>query len=193
MGVNLEGATQTAIRSGTTLAASRLEAPEIPPGITVDVAALPWAPLRWSGVQRRMVFDFRDTPFARRSVPLRLLSGTTTPPFRTTAPIDVFVVGGDLSVGDRTADRAAAWGSKTVCGSRPRPPSARPRSSGPRADAARRAPAAPHGLRGAQDRPHVVLAGLTSRPASGQKGPARPSARLSARSPGPAAARPRPA
>ena len=130
MGVNLEGATHTAISYGTTLAASRLEAPviypsedavrgevlhtgatpgeienhapEILPDINVDVDALPWAPLRWTGVQRRMVFDYRETAHDRRNVQLRLLPGTTTPPFEATAPIDAFVVGGDLSAGGQT-------------------------------------------------------------------------------------------
>jgi hypothetical protein len=125
MGINLEGATHTAISYGETLAASRLEAPviypsedavkgevlhtgatpgeienlapEILPDMNVPLEALPWAPLRWPGVQRRMVFDYRETAHDRRNVQLRLLPGTTTPPFETTAPIDVYVIGGDLS------------------------------------------------------------------------------------------------
>ena len=127
MGINLEGATHTAISYGQTLAASRLEAPviypsedavrgevlhtgatpgeienlapEILPDINVPLESLPWAPTRWTGVQRRMVFDYRDTEHDRRNVQLRLLPGTTTAPFEATAPIDLFVIGGDLSAG----------------------------------------------------------------------------------------------
>ena len=130
MGINLEGATHTAIAYGETLAASRLEAPviypsedavrgevlhtgatpgeianhapEILPDLNVPLDAIPWAPLRWTGVQRRMVFDYREAAVDRRNVQLRLLPGTTTPPFETTAPIDVYVVGGDLSAGGET-------------------------------------------------------------------------------------------
>ena len=130
MGINLEGATHTAISYGQTLAASRLEAPviypsedsvkgevlhtgataaeianhapEILPDINVPLDALPWAPLQWAGLQRRMVFDYRETEHDRRNVQLRLLPGTRTPPFETTAPIDLYVVGGDLSANSRT-------------------------------------------------------------------------------------------
>lgn len=127
MGINLEGATHTAISYGETLAASRLEAPviypsedsvkgetlhtgasrgeienfapEILPDINIPLESLPWAPLRWPGVQRRMVFDYRETEHDWRNVQLRLLPGTVTTPFETTAPIDIYVVGGDLSAG----------------------------------------------------------------------------------------------
>lgn len=130
MGINLEGATHTAISYGQTLAASRLEAPviypsedavkgevlhtgatsgavenlapEILPDINIPLESIPWAPTRWTGVQRRMVFDYRETAHDRRNVHLRLLPGTTTPPFETTAPIDLFVVGGDLSAGGQS-------------------------------------------------------------------------------------------
>lgn len=131
MGINLEGATHTAISYGETLAASRLEAPviypseesvrgevlhtgatageienlapEILPDINVGLETLPWAPLRWGGVQRRMVFDYRETEHDRRNVQLRLLPGTVTAPFQTTAPVDLFVIGGDLSAGGEMA------------------------------------------------------------------------------------------
>ena len=130
MGINLEGATHTAIAYGETLAASRLEAPviypsedsvrgevlhtgatpgeienhapEILPDLNVPLDAIPWAPTLWRGVQRRMVFDYRETGHDRRNIQLRLLPGTETAPFETTAPIDVFVVGGDLSAGGET-------------------------------------------------------------------------------------------
>lgn len=130
MGINLEGATHTAISYGETLAASRLEAPviypsedsvrgevlhtgasageienlapEILPDINVDVDAIAWAPLTTPGVQRRMIFDYRETEHDRRNLQLRLLPGTRVPPFLASAAVDVFVLGGDLSAGGET-------------------------------------------------------------------------------------------
>ena len=132
VGINLEGATHTAIAYRPTLAASRLEAPviypsedsvrgevlhtgatappdggeivnanpEIMPDINVDLEALPWQGTQVAGLQRRMVFDYAQTEFARRHAELRLLPYTRVPPFRTTAALDVFVIGGDLSFND---------------------------------------------------------------------------------------------
>ena len=126
MGINLEGATHSAIAYSQTLMASRLEAPviypsedavkgevlhtgatpgqianaspEIMPDINIPLESLPWLATQVAGVQRRMIFDYAKTPFARRNVELRLLPYTRMPPFRTSAPADVFIIGGDLSV-----------------------------------------------------------------------------------------------
>lgn len=126
MGINLEGATHSAIAYSQTLTASRLEAPviypseastrgevlhtgatpgeianaspEIMPDINVPLESLPWLATQVAGVQRRMIFDYGETPFARRNVQLRLLPYTRMPPFRTTAPVDLFVIGGDLAL-----------------------------------------------------------------------------------------------
>lgn len=134
MGINLEGATHTAIAYRDTLAASRLEAPviypseasvrgevlhtgatapgpgdeivnahpEILPDINIDLETLPWLATQVAGVQRRGIFDYAQTAFERRNVQLRILPHTALPPFRTTAPVDVFVVGGDLAVNGET-------------------------------------------------------------------------------------------
>ncbi len=50
-------------------------------------------------MQRRLIFDYAETEHDRRNVQLRLLPGTRLPAFRTTAPLDLFVIGGDLSIG----------------------------------------------------------------------------------------------
>ena len=134
MGINLEGATHTAIAYQSTLAASRLEAPviypseasvrgevlhtgaaapadggeivnahpEIMPDINIDLETLPWLGTQVAGVQRRGVFDYAQTQFHRRNAQLRLLPYTQVPPFTTTAPVDVFVIGGDLSLNGET-------------------------------------------------------------------------------------------
>ena len=132
MGINLEGATHSAIAYSQTLTASRLEAPviypseasvkgevlhtgatspadggeivnaspEIMPDINIPLESLPWLATQVAGVQRRMIFDYHETAFARRNVQLRLLPGTALPPFRTTAPADMFIIGGDVKLND---------------------------------------------------------------------------------------------
>lgn len=127
MGINLEGATHSAISYAPTLMASRLEAPviypsedsvkgevlhtgatpgeianrapEVMPDINIPLESLPWLPTQLAGVQRRMIFDYAMTEHDRRNVQLRLLPGTRIPMFRTTAPLDLFVIGGDLALG----------------------------------------------------------------------------------------------
>ena len=126
MGINLAGATHSAIAYAPTLTASRLEAPviypsedsvkgetlhtgamsgeivneapEIMPDINIMLDELPWRGTLIAGVQRRMIFDYTQTDQSRRSTQLRLLPGTKLPPFTTTAPTDIFVIGGDLNV-----------------------------------------------------------------------------------------------
>lgn len=127
MGINLEGATHTAVSYCSTLTASRLEAPviypsedavkgavlhtgatpgeivnaspEVMPDINVPLESLPWSATQMAGVQRRMVFDYAETRFGHRNVQLRLLPYASVPPFRTSAALDLFVLGGDLSLG----------------------------------------------------------------------------------------------
>ena len=127
MGINLEGATHSAVSYAPTLMASRLEAPviypsedavrgevlhtgatpgeivnrapEVMPDINVPLESLPWQATQLAGVQRRMIFDYSMTEHDRRNVQLRLLPGTAVPAFRTTAALDLFVVGGDLTLG----------------------------------------------------------------------------------------------
>lgn len=126
MGINLEGATHAAIAYAPTLLASRLEAPviypsedsakgetlhagaragrivnaapEVLPDINVALETLPWEATVIGGLQRRLIFDYARTPFDRRNVQLRLLPASKLPPFTTTAPLEFFVVGGDLTL-----------------------------------------------------------------------------------------------
>jgi hypothetical protein len=130
VGINLAGATHSAISYAPTLMASRLEAPviypsedsvkgevlhtgarpgeivnhapEIMPDINIPLDSLPWIGTQLAGVQRRMVFDYAETEKNRRHVQLRLLPYTQLPAFRATAPVDVFIIGGDLTIGGET-------------------------------------------------------------------------------------------
>jgi len=130
IGINLEGATHSAMSYAPTLMASRLEAPviypsedsvkgevlhtgarageivnrmpEVMPDINIALESLPWMGTTLPGVQRRMIFDYNQTEHDRRNVELRLLPYTRVPAFRTTAPVDIFIIGGDLTIGDET-------------------------------------------------------------------------------------------
>ena len=86
-------------------------APEVMPDIVVPLDALPWEGTTLGGLQRRMVFDYRRTEHARRHAQMRLLPGTTLPAFVTTAPLDLFVIGGDL---DASGERAGSGGFVVV-------------------------------------------------------------------------------
>jgi len=127
VGINLAGATHAAIAYAPTLLASRLEAPviypseaavqgetlhtgasageivnhapEVLPDINIPLEALPWQATMRAGVQRRMIFDYATTPHARRHACLRLLPGTRLPPFVAGGLVDIFVIGGDLTLG----------------------------------------------------------------------------------------------
>ena len=126
VGINLAGATHSAIAYVPTLMASRLEAPviypsedaargetlhtgaaagdivnpapEVLPDLNVPLEGLPWLASRVGGVQRRLVFDYAGTGLDRRHVQLRLLPGTVVPPLVTSAPIDLFLIGGGLEI-----------------------------------------------------------------------------------------------
>ncbi len=130
MGINLEGATHSAMSYAPTLMASRLEAPviypsedsvkgevlhtgarpgdivnhmpEVMPDINIPLESLPWMGTTLAGVQRRMIFDYNQTEHDRRNVQLRLLPYTQIPTFRTSAPVDIFIIGGDLTIGGET-------------------------------------------------------------------------------------------
>lgn len=130
VGINLAGATHTAIAYAPTLMASRLEAPviypsedsvdgetlhtgatageivnenpELLPDINIFLDDLTWQGTVLAGVQRRMIFDYTQTEHNRRHTQLRLLPYTILPPFRAGGAIDVFIIGGDLSVGTET-------------------------------------------------------------------------------------------
>ena len=130
VGINLAGATHSAIAYAPTLMASRLEAPviypsedsvkgetlhtgatageivnenpEVLPDINVFLDDLEWLGTGYAGVQRRPVFDYTQTEFNRRHLQLRLLPSTQVPAFHAGGGIDVFIIGGDLKVGNET-------------------------------------------------------------------------------------------
>ncbi len=127
VGINLAGATHAAIAYAPTLMASRLEAPviypsedsvkgetlhtgatageivnenpEVMPDINIFLDDLTWQGTTQTGVQRRIVFDYTQTEHNRRHVQLRLLPYTRLRPFRACGPTDIFIIGGDLSIG----------------------------------------------------------------------------------------------
>ncbi|MFD0915376.1 cupin domain-containing protein [Pseudahrensia aquimaris] len=131
MGINLEGATHSAIAYASTLMASRLEAPviypseesvrgevlhtgakpgeivnhapEMMPDINIPLESLKWQGTVHGGLQRRLIFDYKETEFDRRSSQIRLLPYTKLPTFFTNAPMDIFVIGGDLTVSGESA------------------------------------------------------------------------------------------
>jgi hypothetical protein len=130
MGINLKGATHDAVAYEKCLLVARLEAPviypphdgplhrlhagarhseivnpapEVMPDINITVEALPLATTSLAGVSRRMIFDYKGTGDDRRLVQLQLLPGARVPAHRTTALVEWFVMGGDVSVGNHEA------------------------------------------------------------------------------------------
>jgi anti-sigma factor ChrR (cupin superfamily) len=130
MGINLKGATHDAVAYEKCLLVARLEgpviypphdgplhrlhagarhsaivnpAPEVMPDINVTVDALPLSTTSLAGVSRRMIFDYKGTGDDRRLVQLQVLPGTRLPAHRTTALVEWFVVGGDVSIGNHRA------------------------------------------------------------------------------------------
>ncbi|MBV8192042.1 MAG: anti-sigma factor [Alphaproteobacteria bacterium] len=130
MGINLKGATHDAVAYEKCLLVARLEgpvvypphdgplhrlhagarhsaivnaAPEVMPDINVTVDALPLSTTALAGVSRRMIFDYKGTGDDRRLVQLQVLPGARIPAHRTSAVVEWFVLGGDVSVGNRHA------------------------------------------------------------------------------------------
>lgn len=127
VGINLAGATHTAIAYGPTLMASRLEAPvinpsedsvgdetlhtgatagdivnetpEVLPDINVFLEDLAWQGTAYAGVQRRMIFDVTPTEHNRGHAQMRFLPYTSLPHFVAGGQADVLIIGGDLSIG----------------------------------------------------------------------------------------------
>jgi anti-sigma factor ChrR (cupin superfamily) len=137
MGINLKGATHDAVAYEKCLLVARLEgpviypphdgplhrlhagarhsaivnpAPEVMPDVNVTVDALPLSTTSLAGVSRRMIFDYKGTGDDRRLVQLQVLPGTRVPNHRTTALVEWFVLGGDISVGNHHAS-----GGSFVC------------------------------------------------------------------------------
>lgn len=127
MGVNLAGTTHDALAYDRCVLASRLDgpvlyppeegadgrvhtgaraaafanpAPEVPPDIVTDVAALPVLATGIGGLTRRLVFDHRIIGENRRLVLLHLLPGSAIPAHALSAPVEWFVLGGEVRAGD---------------------------------------------------------------------------------------------
>ena len=127
MGINMPGATHDAIAYLPTLMASRLDGPvlyapgvggddaphlhaggrsesfvnprpEESPDVNVTLAAVPAATTSIAGVSRRMICDYQGTSHDFRNVALTFNPGTRIPPFRTQAPIEIFMLGGGMKV-----------------------------------------------------------------------------------------------
>ncbi len=129
-GINLKGATHDAIAYQKTLLVSRLEAPviypeatdreyalhtgprfgsirnpdpEVEPDINVWVDALPALPTATGGMTRRMIFDYSRAGGEHRYAQIGLIPGSKTPPFTTTALLELWVRAGDLRIGGKAA------------------------------------------------------------------------------------------
>lgn len=132
VGINLAGATHSATAYAPTLIASRLEAPVIypeaarealhtgarqgdivnpmpdeMPDINIRVEDLPWGRGPVPRIRARTLFDYAPTEFDRRCVQIQVMPGAATPPFRTAAALDVFVMGGALTLGGETQSAGA--------------------------------------------------------------------------------------
>jgi anti-sigma factor ChrR (cupin superfamily) len=124
-GINLKGATHDAIAYQPSLLVARLEAPviypqstthrlhagarhadivnalpNVPPDINITVAQLPHDATHVEGLKRRVVFDYSATEDKRRFAELSLRPGAAIPMHRTSAPVEWFVLAGDVTLND---------------------------------------------------------------------------------------------
>jgi hypothetical protein len=127
MGINMAGATHDAIAYLPSLMASRLYGPvlyapgvdsddapalhagartekfvnprpEESPDVSITVATLPASATSVPGLSRRMICDYKGTPHDFRNVAVTFNPGTKVPPFRTRAPIDIFMIAGGAKI-----------------------------------------------------------------------------------------------
>lgn len=127
MGINLAGATHDAVAYERSIVASRLdghvlyadqlsdeeaphmhaggrtgqfanESPEDVPTLNIAVEAIVPAVSQIDGLTRRLISDYEGTGHNFRNSALTLRPGTRLPVFRTSAPIELFVVAGDLQM-----------------------------------------------------------------------------------------------
>ncbi len=129
-GINLAGATHDAVAYPGALIASRLEGPVVSPeGVTaahpirggvksgrlmnpfperwpdinIPVAPLPLVPTAFSGIGRRMIFDYAPTGDRRRFAALTIMPHSPTVEIAHQGLTDWYVLGGDVAVnGQRT-------------------------------------------------------------------------------------------
>jgi hypothetical protein len=74
-----------------------------PSDLVIDVEALAEAPGAVSGVTRRALFDYAGEPWQGRYGQLTLAPGTEVPAHLTTAMTDLFILAGEVRVGDVAA------------------------------------------------------------------------------------------
>lgn len=122
VGINLPGATHDAVAYRPTLLFSRLDGPVVyaraeavselhagarhgtfdgpaaaEPDVLVTPAALAPVPTGIAGVRRKPVFDYRISGFDRRMSELTLAPGAALPAHVASAPVEIFLVAGDLA------------------------------------------------------------------------------------------------
>ncbi|MBU2982822.1 hypothetical protein KO498_13475 [Lentibacter algarum] len=135
LGVNLAGATHSAMAYVDTLMVSRLEAPviypsedmagnnslhtgsyageivnehpEVSPDINIQVDGVRLARTEIERVSRRVLFDYIGSGENRRCAHMQLLPYSEIPEFTTHEPLDIFVVGGALCVGGEWQEAGA--------------------------------------------------------------------------------------
>ena len=131
VGINLEGATHEATAYEPCLLAARMEAPtlyegkidsnaptlhagatiadivnrapERPVDIVVDPAHVPQIPTSVGHVARRKLFDYAHLGERRTCTELAFLPGARCPVFTASAPIELFVIGGTLTINGAVA------------------------------------------------------------------------------------------
>jgi hypothetical protein len=132
MGINMPGATHDAIAYMPSLMASRLDGPvlywpdpsrenaphlhaggrdakftnpkpEESPDVSITVMGIQPFPCSLGGVMRRLICDYSGTPHDFRNSALTMIPGTRVPPFRTKAPIEIFMIGGGAKINGQLA------------------------------------------------------------------------------------------
>ena len=127
MGINMAGSTHDAIAYVPSLMASRLDGPvlywpdatrenaphlhaggrdarftnpkpEESPDVSITVMGIQPFPCSVGGVMRRLICDYSGTRHDYRNSALTMIPGTQVPPFRTRAPIEIFMIGGGAKI-----------------------------------------------------------------------------------------------
>lgn len=139
LGINFTGSTHDAIAYQPTLSVGRMEGPvaygpdiqhslhagnrhaefdnqfpEHLPDLNIALASVTVTGTRVAGLTRRLVYDYAHTPHMRRVTQLMLLPGTTVPAHRLTALVDMYVLGGDLTLTAKDAVSHARAGDFVV-------------------------------------------------------------------------------